>query len=285
MRISIFFTKKPNKPNKPNKSRIGASKYVRLNAGWYFFLFFLFFIEAIFGRGLSYKELTKHLFEKAKVYYQADLMTMQKAIPPKFITLVIPGIEVENKHPIVKGVLITYRSFKAKSVSVGGSFNNWKKVRMVQNSRGIWFTVLELDPNQNFMTYRLCVDSLWIPNPLGESQFMIDAGGEVSVFHYSFKLVNKQSRTVVKDNGRVLFQIYLPHADRVSVAGDFNRWNLWHDFLKKDENGDWKLEMVLKPGIYLYRFYVDDRWRVDLYNSLSKRDKTGILSSVLIIPD
>jgi alpha-amylase/alpha-mannosidase (GH57 family) len=67
------------------------------------------------------------------------------------------------------------------------------------------------------------------------------------------------------ENGYVVFTIYAPDAKKVAVAGDFNGWSK-NDFLTKDEKGFWSGKFKIKPGLYQYKFIVDDKWMTDPEN-------------------
>jgi 1,4-alpha-glucan branching enzyme len=60
---------------------------------------------------------------------------------------------------------------------------------------------------------------------------------------------------------RVNFKFLAPLAEKVSVAGDFNEWNLMSHPMKKDKKGIWKISLNLLPGTYQYRFLVDGEWQ------------------------
>jgi 1,4-alpha-glucan branching enzyme len=62
---------------------------------------------------------------------------------------------------------------------------------------------------------------------------------------------------------KVDFSLLAPQAEKVSVAGDFNDWNLTKHPLKKDKKGVWKISLNLLPGTYQYRFLVDGEWQSD----------------------
>lgn len=63
---------------------------------------------------------------------------------------------------------------------------------------------------------------------------------------------------------RVDFSISAPHAESVSIAGDFNDWNPTSHPMKRDKKGAWKASLNLAPGTYQYRFFVDGEWQSDL---------------------
>ena len=69
---------------------------------------------------------------------------------------------------------------------------------------------------------------------------------------------SKESKTK-----KVNFKFLAPQAEKVSVAGDFNEWNLMSHPMKKDKKGVWKISLDLLPGTYQYRFLVDGEWQSD----------------------
>ena len=51
---------------------------------------------------------------------------------------------------------------------------------------------------------------------------------------------------------------YSPQAQRVAVAGDFNKWKTdAHEM--KGADGMWSIDLKLKPGVYSYSFVVDGK--------------------------
>ncbi len=62
---------------------------------------------------------------------------------------------------------------------------------------------------------------------------------------------------------RVRFNLYVPEAERVSLAGDFNNWDVDKLPMKKDKKGTWEASFVLPAGTYEYRFWVDGVWHDD----------------------
>jgi len=62
---------------------------------------------------------------------------------------------------------------------------------------------------------------------------------------------------------KVRFDLYAPEAERVSLAGDFNGWDINNLPLKRDHKGTWEAAFALPPGRYEYRFWVDGTWRDD----------------------
>ena len=63
----------------------------------------------------------------------------------------------------------------------------------------------------------------------------------------------------------VEFRIYAPEARRVSLVGDFNKWNTKTLTARRDMKGNWLVRTNLRPGRYEYKFYVDGNWMDDPY--------------------
>ncbi len=70
----------------------------------------------------------------------------------------------------------------------------------------------------------------------------------------------------------------------VSVAGCFNDWNPNSHILKdRNGNGEYRCTVLLPPGIYRYKFRVNNSWRIDPANQYAAPDFDGTLSSVVEI--
>lgn len=82
---------------------------------------------------------------------------------------------------------------------------------------------------------------------------------------------------------RVNFSFYAPEAKSVSLAGDFNNWDVNSTPLKKDAKGMWKKSLSLAPGRYEYKFFVDGDWKEDPKCSSSVSNIFGTQNSVLIL--
>ncbi len=72
-------------------------------------------------------------------------------------------------------------------------------------------------------------------------------------------------------------------AKKVSLAGDFNNWQINADQMKPERDGWWVLKKdFLLPGEYVYKFVIDGRsWFCDPLNPRRKKDNQGIYNSLL----
>jgi len=76
--------------------------------------------------------------------------------------------------------------------------------------------------------------------------------------------LSKQSSTRKRTKSRKAhFAFYAPGARRISLAGDFNNWDVEGFKMKRDSKGTWKATINLEPGRYEYRFWVDGVWHDD----------------------
>ena len=75
----------------------------------------------------------------------------------------------------------------------------------------------------------------------------------------------KGSKTPIKRK-RVTVTFEAPHAEGVSLLGDFNQWNEKKHPMKKGQQGMWEKIIVVPRGRYEYRFMVDGQWHNDPAN-------------------
>lgn len=89
------------------------------------------------------------------------------------------------------------------------------------------------------------------------------------------------------ENGKVIFVYHDDEARSVSLAGDFNNWNIDHTILLRKKSSIWRAEIEMpSAGRYRYKFVVDSsRWVDDPGNGLKEDDGHGGWNSVLHIAD
>ena len=85
--------------------------------------------------------------------------------------------------------------------------------------------------------------------------------------------------------GNLVFVYHDDEARAVSLAGDFNSWNVGSNPLTKDATGLWLCKIPTPgPGRYEYKFVVDDkRWIEDPGNGMRVPDGFGGLNSVIVV--
>ena len=152
----------------------------------------------------------------------------------------------------------------AKRVFLSGNFNSWSTLKgLMKKTDGGWVIDVMLAPGA--YEYKYIVESRWITDPNNLLQ-MNDGDGNVnSVFYkynYTFKLSGYTS------------------AHRVTVAGDFNKWNA-NELIMEKKGDAWEHELYLSDGMHQYRFMTDGQWITDPANPVKVKDDDGNLNSVL----
>jgi chromosome partitioning protein len=103
---------------------------------------------------------------------------------------------------------------------------------------------------------------------------------EVSVRPFSEKM-----QEVVKKEAREFyatrFSIEAPGAKSVYVTGSFNDWSLDDSCRLEEVNGQWEVNIPLKPGSYKYQFIVDGVWKEDPKNPRCERNSFGDINSLV----
>jgi 1,4-alpha-glucan branching enzyme len=66
---------------------------------------------------------------------------------------------------------------------------------------------------------------------------------------------------------RIEFFLSMPEAQQVILLGDFNQWNPKTHPMRRDGKGTWRKIIMIFPGRYEYRFWVDGTWYNDPNNN------------------
>ena len=97
--------------------------------------------------------------------------------------------------------------------------------------------------------------------------------------------LSQRMREMVKQESQEIltttFTISAAEAQSVYVTGSFNDWSLDESCRLNNENGNWKITLALKPGIYKYQFIVDGKWQEDPANAMKERNSFGDINSLV----
>ena len=99
-------------------------------------------------------------------------------------------------------------------------------------------------------------DPYWFPNPISEHDLYLFGEGR---FYQAYRMLGAQPMALQGVQG-VNFAVWAPNAERVSVVGDFNRWDgRVHPMRTLGASGIWQLFIPdLAPGS-LYKFEIRNR--------------------------
>ncbi|OGS17766.1 MAG: hypothetical protein A3J83_02040 [Elusimicrobia bacterium RIFOXYA2_FULL_40_6] len=90
-------------------------------------------------------------------------------------------------------------------------------------------------------------------------------------------LVFYSAKYISHKNANVTFEISLANASVVTLAGDFNGWNMYATPFN-EENGVWSVTLPLKKGTYQYSVIVDGKqWYPDPQDEVSITKNTKII--------
>lgn len=87
----------------------------------------------------------------------------------------------------------------------------------------------------------------------------------------------------IKKRKKIVFRLEAPNANEVYLAGEFNDWSLKKHPMQKNDDGAWKKALLLPPGVYEYKFWVDGQWRQDPDNERCCRNSFGSINNIVQI--
>lgn len=158
---------------------------------------------------------------------------------------------------------------EAKKVYVAGNFNNWAAGELEMKREGdTWRLPLYL-PDGTY-AYKFIVDGNWITDP-DNPIVRPDGSGNYNSY------LSMGDTSVFKLYGNL-------DAREVRLAGNFNLWNYTELQMLRTPSG-WELHYALAPGMYEYKFVVDDEWITDPNNPFKIQRNEGYNSLVCIKPN
>jgi chromosome partitioning protein len=96
---------------------------------------------------------------------------------------------------------------------------------------------------------------------------------------------SKRMQETVQEEAKGLFPtrfaIDVSGAKSVYVTGSFNDWSLDDHCRLKEVDGQWRVDIDLKPGFYKYQFIVDGVWKEDPNNPRRERNSFGDINSLV----
>jgi 1,4-alpha-glucan branching enzyme len=82
----------------------------------------------------------------------------------------------------------------------------------------------------------------------------------------------------------VLFRLFYPDAEEISIAGSFNNWDPMIHHLSENPEGLWRIVIPLPRGRYQYMFVIDRTvWIPDPGSEMTIEDGFGQKNSLLVV--
>lgn len=97
------------------------------------------------------------------------------------------------------------------------------------------------------------------------------------------KKKTKKKEVTTKDVRKIRFSFTDPEAKTVSVAGDFNQWDIFSHPMKKNKNGIWSISVPFPLGQFEYLFFVDGQWVFDPNCDCSVGNTFGTENCLIVV--
>lgn len=239
---------------------------------------------------LSGNKNAKHVFlmgsfcDKVKMNkIDSGWRTCLPVTPAKhFYKFVVDGKESIDKHNLLKSehpelgktsiLFIENHVFEladheeASKVFVAGNFNAWTVGELeMKREDDVWKLPLYL-PDGTY-AYKFIVDGNWITDP---DNPVVRPDGSGSYNSY----LSMGETSVFKLYGNL-------DAREVRLAGNFNLWNYTELQMLRTPSG-WELHYALAPGMYEYKYVVDNEWIIDPNNPFRVERNEGFNSLICI---
>ncbi|MFK7781845.1 hypothetical protein [Psychroserpens sp.] len=182
----------------------------------------------------------------------------------------------------IEGNRISFDDLNVDNVVVSGEFNNWSKydwkmTKINEDTYQLRKPLSKFDDNFTW-EFKFIINNEYWAEPSRNTFNAVDAVGEngEQLHVYNLKMYPK---AYPDDKGNVRFRLRgYESANKVIIAGSFNKWNEHVFKMYKIENG-WELKLQVKPGSYEYRFIVDGQWMEDPSNPDKVRNEFNEFNS------
>ena len=176
------------------------------------------------------------------------------------------------------------------AVSVAGEFNNWDVAAdpMVKQADGSFRLVKKLNPGR--YAYKFVVDGQWKPDPgaketvddsFGGKNSLVVVGGTAAPAPAATPAAAATAAPTASADGATFK--WTGGGAAVTVAGEFNNWDMAADPMVKQADGSFTLVKKLEPGRHAYKFVVDGQWKPDPAATETVDDSFGGKNSVIVV--
>ncbi|MDH5717858.1 MAG: hypothetical protein OEZ22_09490 [Spirochaetia bacterium] len=214
---------------------------------------------------------------KAKIYYPKHLSKLREAVYPRVIHYIDSNNYKRYNKLLIRGVLFTYKNSRAKNVFFISDANKFERIPMIRNEKGVWYYIFspqkytDMIPGKK-IRYKFLVDGLF-EHDITNNQYENDGGNRYISYYYLLDEDIEPENGVIfiknqsNQNNGVLFRIYAPQAENVSLIGSFNNWDSEIDILEKNKKGYFEIKKSLPKGEYIYLYQIDGEIKLDTNNN------------------
>lgn len=161
-------------------------------------------------------------------------------------------------------------------VGVRFSHESWKVLHpYAVNEHGVFVFDCPVPEGIREIRYRIVVDGLWMADPANPRVDSDMSGDEFSVFTLDKEPYRPTVNPRREPDGEITFTFRGAPGRRVSIAGDFNNWDPFMDYLAEKAPGTYTITFRMPAGRHWYFFFSDGQKIIDLANPETALDPDG----------
>lgn len=235
---------------------------------------FTLVLSVLMATALSFAAEVQHMTDEQLDY--AEIVNSISKVRPPYLAgdKVIFTAESGPRHI---GIAFDFEGFRTIH-----SFK-LKKILNVdfEESRSLYFYVLDLPKDVLAFDYRVIVDGLWSVDSMNEST-VYSREADILLSHFDASRYIPPV-TEKKPSGKVQFVYRGKSGQQVRVGGSFTNWDSWIYQMTEVSPGLYKFELSLPPGKYEYAFYTGITSFHDASNPQKCYTNDGKIASLLVV--
>lgn len=201
--------------------------------------------------------------------------------------VLIKGIDRAQAPRMIDDVLLlTFREDRpARAVAARFAHEGYRVLHpFSRNEYGVFVLDYPVPEGAREIRYRIVVDGLCRSDPSNPRVETDPLGTEFSLVVLEREPVRAILNPRREPDGKISFTFRGSPSKRVAIAGDWNGWDPFMDFLTEMESGVYKINLRLLPGRHWYYFVSDGRRMLDMSNPATGVDPEGGAVSYFSLP-
>jgi len=209
------------------------------------------------------------------------------AVSPQGLDVLIKGIAAPAAPRMVDDILIlSYRQDRpARSVAARFAHEDYRILHpFARNEFGVFVLDYPVPAGRRDIRYRIGVDGLWMSDPSNPMVQTDELGIEFSLVTLDREPPRSIANPRFDPGGVITFLFRGTPSRRVSIAGDWNGWDPFVEYLAEEEPGMYRISLRMLPGRHWYYFIFEGRRVLDVSNPATGSDPDGGLVSSFSAP-